>query len=131
MTLFTPNVTDLGRLITNGAVRKGIYLTYVVLLIVLGAFTIAYAYLNTGMPVWIGVANSVLAYLGIPVGGLAAANIVSSRTPAADAVPTVALSDHDRAILQGVTGSPMAAEPEQVEEVNSANLAVTDDTPAT
>jgi hypothetical protein len=131
MTLFTPNVTDLGRVVKNPAVRQGIYLTYIVLIILVGAATVAFATLNTGMPAWINVSNAVLAYLGIPVGTLAAANIVASRTPAPDATPTVALSDHDRKLLQGVTGAPVASEPEQVEEVNEANLAVTDDTPAT
>jgi hypothetical protein len=115
MSIFTPNVTDLGRIVKNATVRTAIYLTYIVLIIVVGATTVAFATLGTGIPTWINVANAVLTYLGIPVGTLAAANIVSSRTSVGG---TVVLSDDDRALISSVT----TATTPQATQVNPANL---------
>jgi hypothetical protein len=120
MSIFTPNVTDLGRIVKNATVRQAIYLTYIVLIIIVGAATVAFATLAVGIPAWINVANAVLTYLGIPVGTLAAANIVSSHTSDATAPATVALSDTDRALITGVSAPATASD--QATQVNPANL---------
>jgi len=68
----TPN---LGSVVTNATIRKAIYSTYVVALVIAGGLQVAFANPELGgQPVWLTVALSVLAYLGIPVGGLALAN---------------------------------------------------------
>jgi len=68
----TPN--DLGIIVTNAKVRKGIYGGYVIALITAGAAQVAYSSLELGQPEWLVATLAVLAYLGIPVGTLAAAN---------------------------------------------------------
>jgi hypothetical protein len=76
-TISTPN---LGSVITNAAIRKSIYGTYVVLLVIAGALQVYFAATQVAQPQFLVGALAVLAYLGIPVGGLALAN---AGTPAA------------------------------------------------
>lgn len=68
----TPN--DLGVIITSARVRKAIYGSYVLALVGAGATQVAYASLELSAPTWLVASVAVLAYLGIPVGGIAAAN---------------------------------------------------------
>lgn len=68
----TPN--DIGIIITSAKARKAIYGSYVIALIAAGATQVAYATLELGSPDWLRASLAVLAYLGIPVGTLAAAN---------------------------------------------------------
>lgn len=69
-----PTANDLGVIITSARLRKGIYGGYVLAVIAAGGTQIAYASLEIGAPDWLTASLAVLAYLGIPVGGLAAAN---------------------------------------------------------
>jgi len=71
MSNISPN---LGSVISNATIRKIIYTVYVVALVVVGAAQVGYAALQLGTPDWLTVSLSVLAYLGVPVGGLALAN---------------------------------------------------------
>jgi hypothetical protein len=71
MTTVTP---DLGTIITSARVRRWIYAAYVVLIIITGAVQVAFAALETGQPNWLVATLAVVAYLGVPVGGLAIAN---------------------------------------------------------
>lgn len=75
----SPTSRDLGRVITTPSIRQAIYGGYVVLLAVLGATSAGFAALKTGYPDWLTVANSAAGYLGIPIGGLAAANVTTRR----------------------------------------------------
>ena len=78
MSNFTPS---LGSVISNPAVRKAIYSVYVIALVVVGALQVAFATLEGPAPQWLTITLAVLAYLGVPVGGLALAN--TSNVPAA------------------------------------------------
>lgn len=69
----TPQVTDLGNVIKSKTARATIYGAYVVGLVLVGATTAAYSQLG-GSPEWLGVIESVMLYLGVPVGTLAAVN---------------------------------------------------------
>jgi hypothetical protein len=73
----TPN--DLSRVVTSATARKVIYGAYVLGLIGAGATTVGFAAVGGDLPQAIVVTNAVLGYLGIPIGGLALANTVSSR----------------------------------------------------
>lgn len=76
----TPTPNDLSKVITSARVRRIIYTVYVVGIIVLGALQVAYAALDgVATPDWLAVGLAVAAYLGIPVGTLAAIN---TTTPA-------------------------------------------------
>ena len=74
----TPTTNDLGVIITSAKARKAIYGSYVIALVGAGATQVAYAALDTSSPSWLVASIAVLAYLGIPVGGLAAANTQKS-----------------------------------------------------
>lgn len=75
----TPTSPDLGSIVTNGLARKTIYSSYVIALVVAGACQVAFATPGLGeQPLWLSVSLNVLAYLGIPVGGLAIANTVTA-----------------------------------------------------
>lgn len=65
---------NLGSVITIPAARRVIYTTYVVAVFGAGACSAAFAISAGGNPEWLNVANAVLLYAGIPVGGLAIAN---------------------------------------------------------
>lgn len=69
-----PAPADLGVIVTSPRARKAIYGAYVLLLLAAGATQVGFAAASVGQPVWLTSALAVLAYLGIPVGGLAAAN---------------------------------------------------------
>lgn len=69
-----PTVNDLGVIITSARARKIIYGGYVLALVAAGGAQVAYADLGIAAPDWLSASVAVLAYLGIPVGGLAAAN---------------------------------------------------------
>jgi hypothetical protein len=75
----TPS-TDLGKIITSATARKVIYSTYVILLVIVGAIQVAFAAVSSSQPAWLIGALAVMAYLGVPVGGLAIAN-TSTTTP--------------------------------------------------
>lgn len=70
----TPNPADLGVIVTSAKLRKQIYGAYVLLLLLAGATQVGFAAVSAGQPQWLVAVLAVLAYLGIPVGGLAAAN---------------------------------------------------------
>lgn len=68
----TPN---LGNIITSPGIRKAIYGTYGVGVVILGATQVAYTVPELGgQPTWLEVALRVAAYLGVAVSGLALAN---------------------------------------------------------
>lgn len=70
----TTPVPNLGIVITSPNVRKVIYGTYIILLVIAGAAQVAYSAIQLGQPAWLVASLAVLAYLGIPVGGLALVN---------------------------------------------------------
>ncbi|MDR6907455.1 hypothetical protein J2X63_003163 [Agromyces sp. 3263] len=74
MTDAVPTPNDLGVIISSAKARKWIYGLYVLALVGAGATQVAYASLELSAPPWLVASVAVLAYLGIPVGGLAAAN---------------------------------------------------------
>lgn len=74
-----PTTNDLGVVISSPMVRTAVYAAYVILLVIAGATTAGFGVLHYAFPDWLVVANAVLGYLGIPVGGLAVAN--TRRTP--------------------------------------------------
>ncbi|SFR76184.1 hypothetical protein SAMN05428970_2026 [Agromyces sp. CF514] len=69
-----PTVNDLGVIVSSGRARKIIYGGYVLALVAAGGAQVAFADLGIAAPAWLSASVAVLAYLGIPVGGLAAAN---------------------------------------------------------
>jgi hypothetical protein len=75
--------TNLGNVISNGTARKVIYGAYTVAAVVVGG--IGAYFLGTGHPIPEAVvgAQAVIAYLGIPVGGLALANTGTSSSSGA------------------------------------------------
>lgn len=80
----TTTPPNLGIVITSPTARKTIYGTYIILLVVAGAVQVAYAAIQLGQPAWLIAALAVLAYLGIPVGGLALVNSPTTSTPVYD-----------------------------------------------
>jgi hypothetical protein len=76
MTTTTP--PNLGTIIPNASWRRLIYAVYVIALIVAGACQVGFAALELAQPQWLTASLAVLAYLGIPVGGLAIANTPTS-----------------------------------------------------
>jgi len=73
MTTTVPKATDLGNVIKSTRARAVIYGAYVVGLVLVGATTAAFSQLG-GSPEWLGVVESVMLYLVVPVGTLAAVN---------------------------------------------------------
>ena len=71
MSNLTPN---LGSVVTSATARRIIYSLYVIALVIVGALQVAFAATAGPTPEWLTVALAVLAYLGVPVGGLALAN---------------------------------------------------------
>ena len=65
---------SLGAVISNLAVRRFIYSTYVLALLVVGATQVAITSLGMTNPDWLVATLAVLGYLGVPVAGLAVAN---------------------------------------------------------
>lgn len=70
----TPTPNDIGTIISSGRARKIIYGVYVVGIVIIGAIQVGHAAISVEQPDWLTVALAVAAYLGVPVGGLAAAN---------------------------------------------------------
>lgn len=73
MTAPTPN--NLSDVIVSAGIRRGIYSGYVFALVGAGAAQVAYASLEIPSPDWLTATVAVLAFLGIPVGSLAAVNV--------------------------------------------------------
>lgn len=69
-----PTPDHLGTIVTSAKARKAIYGAYVLAIIIIGAIQVGFAAISAGQPEWLTVALAVTAYLGIPVGGLAAVN---------------------------------------------------------
>lgn len=65
---------DLGVVIASAAARRSIYGSYVIATIGATATQVAYSALNIATPGWLVAAIAVLAYLSIPIVGLARAN---------------------------------------------------------
>ncbi len=70
----TNTAPNLGSVITSPTVRKIIYGVYIVALVIVGAAQVGFAAVEAGQPEWLTIALAVLAYLGVPIGGLAIAN---------------------------------------------------------
>jgi CHASE2 domain-containing sensor protein len=70
----TPTPNDLGSVVSSAKARKAIYGVYVVGILIIGAIQVGFAALSAAQPDWLTVALAVGAYLGVPVGALAAAN---------------------------------------------------------
>lgn len=80
---------NLGSIISNDFARKVIYATYAVAVIVAGGLQVWFSSVDGVIPGWLDGALNVLAYLGVPIGGLALANtsnhgpvIVAGESPA-------------------------------------------------
>lgn len=71
---------NLASVVSNPGIRKAVYTVFVVAVLVAGAAQAAFASLGDVQPEWLTATLNVLAYLAIPVGGLALAN-----TPSKDA----------------------------------------------
>jgi hypothetical protein len=65
---------DLGNVIKNDTARKVIYGTYAVGAVVVGGIAAYFLGIQVPVPTEVIGAQAVIAYLGIPVGGLALAN---------------------------------------------------------
>jgi hypothetical protein len=70
-----PDVSELGSVITNPRLRVGIYTGFVVLLVIAYGMNAAFGALHLAFPDWLIAGNAVLNALGLPVGGLAIANV--------------------------------------------------------
>ena len=71
---------NLGVVISNPTARKSVYGGYAAAMTVFGAAQVGFAAVAAAQPDWLTVSLAVLAYLGIPVGGLALANTGSTPT---------------------------------------------------
>jgi hypothetical protein len=78
MTHVDPNAPELGKFITAPAARKAIYATFGIVAFLAFLLTVGFATAGD-IPLWLTIANSVIAAAGGPIGGLAVAN-----TPKAD-----------------------------------------------
>jgi hypothetical protein len=81
----------LGVVIKNPTMRKSIYGGYAIAMTVFGATQVGFASVSAAQPGWLTVALAILAYLGIPVGGLALANTSSAprETPKPGGAPVM------------------------------------------
>lgn len=70
---------DLGAIIPSGAARKVIYGTYAVAAVVVGGAAAYFLGVGDPIPGVVVGAQAVIAYLAIPVGGLAAANTSTGK----------------------------------------------------
>jgi hypothetical protein len=83
---------NLGNVIKSSVARAWIYGAYVIAGLAVGALQVAFAAVaGVEQPDWLTIALAVYAYLGIPVGGLAAvnSNIVPTKVVAAQNVEHV------------------------------------------
>lgn len=65
---------NLGNIITSPTARKSVYGTYAIACVAATATQVGYAAIQAPQPDWLSVALAVLAYLGIPLAGLALSN---------------------------------------------------------
>lgn len=65
---------DIGSVIRNPTARKWIYGVYAILALLVGATVAGFQAVATILPTWVEITQAVIAYLAIPVGGLAAVN---------------------------------------------------------
>jgi hypothetical protein len=70
-----PTINDLGVVISSPRIRQYVYAVYVLALLAIGGIIVGFASVSVALPTWATAANAIIAYLGIPVGGLAAANV--------------------------------------------------------
>lgn len=70
----TPSTPNLGNVVENSTARKAIYGAYTVAAIVIGGVAAYFLGIQTPIPQEVIGAQAVIAYLAIPVGGLALAN---------------------------------------------------------
>ena len=70
----TPSTPNLGNVVENSTARKVIYGAYTVAAIVIGGVAAYFHGIQTPIPQEVIGAQAVIAYLAIPVGGLALAN---------------------------------------------------------
>lgn len=70
----TPSTPNLGNVVENSTARKVIYGAYTVAAIVIGGVAAYFLGIQTPIPQEVIGAQAVIAYLAIPVGGLALAN---------------------------------------------------------
>ena len=68
------SAANIGAVIKSPTARKRIYGTYAVFAIAVGAVAAGFLPLADELPPWLQAAQAVVAYLAIPIGGLAAAN---------------------------------------------------------
>lgn len=68
------NPPNLGTVVSNPTARRVIYGTYAVAAVVVGGIAAYFLGIQTPIPEPVIGAQAVIAYLGIPVGGLALAN---------------------------------------------------------
>lgn len=68
-----PN-TNIGNIITNPLARRTVYGTYGIACVAATATQVGYASIQIAQPDWLTVSIAVLAYLGIPLAGLALSN---------------------------------------------------------
>jgi hypothetical protein len=73
------NPINLGNYITNPVARKAIYSTYGIVAFIAAGIQVGFlATPDAGQPIWLTVSLAVIAFLGAPIGTLAASN---SPTP--------------------------------------------------
>lgn len=70
----TPSTPNLGNVVENSTARKVIYGAYTVAAIVIGGVAAYFLGIQSPIPQEVIGAQAVIAYLAIPVGGLALAN---------------------------------------------------------
>lgn len=99
---------NLASVVSNPSIRKIVYTVFVVAVVAAGATQAAYASLGDGQPAWLTAALNVLAYLAVPVGGLALANTPSSKSSVSTVSVTVDPAPQDVAddlAVEAATGS--------------------------
>lgn len=74
MTHSTPNTPGLGNVVTSPVARRVIYGTYAAAGVIVGGIAAYFLGTGVGLPEPLVGAQAVIAYLAIPVGGLALAN---------------------------------------------------------
>lgn len=72
---------NLGVVISNDKARKIIYGIYAIAVVVVGAVQVYYSAVHLNQPDWLTGSLAVLAYLGAPIGALAAANAGTRSAP--------------------------------------------------
>lgn len=75
----TANSIELGRVIKSAEVRRGLYLAYVSLALVVGALYAAWGVVDVPRPMILDMASAAVAYLAIPFAGLAVVNTPAGR----------------------------------------------------